>query len=130
MKWLDGMTLALGAVRAQKLRSALTMLGMIFGVGAVIAMMSIGAGAEKRAMEMIERMGVRNILVRGKQSIKRDDLEYMLGKALSPELIHRFAEYTAQFSLAGIKAVGEGRPKEVDVRVAEEVTCGAVVVAD
>jgi AcrR family transcriptional regulator len=49
---------------------------------------------------------------RGLLTIKRDDLEYMLGKALSPELIHRFAEHTAEFSLAGIKAVGEGRRAE------------------
>ena len=40
------------------------MLGMIFGVGAVIAMLSIGAGAELQAMEMIDRMGLRNMLVR------------------------------------------------------------------
>jgi len=40
------------------------MLGMIFGVGAVIAMLSIGAGAEKQAMEMIDRLGARNVLIR------------------------------------------------------------------
>jgi len=37
---------ALGDLATHKLRSALTMLGMIFGVGAVIAMLSIGAGAD------------------------------------------------------------------------------------
>ena len=55
---------ALDNLRAHKLRSALTMLGMIFGVGAVIAMLSIGAGAERQALEMIERLGLRNVLVR------------------------------------------------------------------
>ncbi len=50
-----------------RLRSALTMLGMIFGVGAVISMLSIGSGAERQAMEMIERLGPRNVLVRAKQ---------------------------------------------------------------
>jgi putative ABC transport system permease protein len=40
------------------------MLGMIFGVAAVIAMLAIGAGAERRALEMIERLGSRNVLVR------------------------------------------------------------------
>jgi putative ABC transport system permease protein len=57
---------ALASLAAHKLRSALTMLGMIFGVGAVIAMMSIGAGAERQAMATIERLGLRNVLVRAK----------------------------------------------------------------
>jgi len=39
-------------------------------------------------------------------TIKRDDLEYMLGQPLSPDLTHRFAEHIADFSLAGIEAVG------------------------
>jgi putative ABC transport system permease protein len=55
---------ALHNLAAHKLRSLLTMLGMIFGVGAVIAMLSIGAGAELQAMDMIDRMGLRNVLVR------------------------------------------------------------------
>ena len=55
---------AAGNLAAHKLRSALTMLGMIFGVGAVIAMLSIGAGAERQALGMIERLGLRNVLVR------------------------------------------------------------------
>ena len=55
---------AAGNLAAHKLRSALTMLGMIFGVGAVIAMLSIGAGAEQQALGTIERLGLRNVLVR------------------------------------------------------------------
>ncbi len=47
-----------------KLRAALSMLGIVFGVGAVISMLSIGAGAEQEAMAMIERLGVDNVLVR------------------------------------------------------------------
>ena len=39
-------------------------------------------------------------------TVKRDDLEYMLGAPLSPELIERLAGHIAGFSLAGIKAVG------------------------
>jgi putative ABC transport system permease protein len=55
---------ALGNLSAHKLRSALTMLGMIFGVGAVIAMLSIGAGAERQALAMIEQLGLHNVIVR------------------------------------------------------------------
>ncbi len=60
----DAFGTAIENLSTHKLRSVLTMLGMIFGVGAVIAMLSIGEGAERQAMEMIERLGVRNILVR------------------------------------------------------------------
>jgi putative ABC transport system permease protein len=55
------------SLRAHKLRSLLTVLGIIFGVGAVIAMLSIGAGAEKQALAMIDTMGVRNIIVTAKE---------------------------------------------------------------
>jgi putative ABC transport system permease protein len=69
------------SLAGHKLRSALTMLGMIFGVGAVIAMLSIGAGAERQAMEMIERMGLRNVLVRARE-LDREELEEVRKKSL------------------------------------------------
>ena len=49
-----------------RLRTFLTLLGMIFGVGAVIAMVSVGEGAEKEALQLIESMGLRNVLVEEK----------------------------------------------------------------
>ena len=81
MNSLEAMRDALANLAAHKLRSSLTMLGMIFGVGAVIAMLSIGGGAERQAMEMIERMGLHNILVRTK-SLKKDELEEIRKKSL------------------------------------------------
>ena len=55
----DAITELLG----QKLRTFLTMLGMIFGVGSVIAMLNIGEGAENEALKLIDSMGVNNIIV-------------------------------------------------------------------
>ena len=52
---------ALETLSAHKLRSSLTMLGMMFGVGAVISMLSIGAGAERRALSIIDKLGLRNV---------------------------------------------------------------------
>src|SRR4051794_23236492 len=72
---------ALDNLAAHKLRSALTMLGMIFGVGAVIAMMSIGAGAERQALASIERLGLHNVLVRAK-TYKDDELREIRQKSL------------------------------------------------
>jgi putative ABC transport system permease protein len=44
------------------------MLGMIFGVAAVVSMLSIGAGARQRVMAIIEQMGVRNLIVEARES--------------------------------------------------------------
>ena len=54
---------ALDAVFANKLRSVLTALGIIFGVGAVIAMLAIGNGAQKEILDQIKLVGVNNIVI-------------------------------------------------------------------
>jgi putative ABC transport system permease protein len=51
-------------LKLHKLRSALTMLGIIFGVCSVIAMLAIGEGASYEAQEAIKRLGSNNILIR------------------------------------------------------------------
>ncbi len=68
-------------ISSHKLRSALTMLGIVFGVGAVIAMLSIGAGAEQQALETISRLGLHNVVVRSKK-LKDDDLREIRSKSL------------------------------------------------
>jgi putative ABC transport system permease protein len=55
--------IALEAVLANKVRSLLTGLGIIFGVAAVIAMMAIGAGAQEEVLEQIKLVGVNNIVI-------------------------------------------------------------------
>ena len=47
-----------------KLRSVLTMLGIIFGVCSVIAMLAIGEGASYQAQEEIKKLGSQNIILR------------------------------------------------------------------
>ncbi len=51
------------------------MLGMIFGVGAVVAMLAIGEGAEGEALALIERLGIRNVVVEAKDFDRQDLLE-------------------------------------------------------
>ncbi len=60
---LANFNIALDAVMANKLRSLLTGLGIIFGVAAVIAMMAIGSGAQEEILEQIKLVGVNNIVV-------------------------------------------------------------------
>jgi putative ABC transport system permease protein len=55
--------IAVRSLRVNKLRSALTMLGIIIGVGAVIAMVAVGAGAQARVAEQIQSLGSNLIIV-------------------------------------------------------------------
>jgi putative ABC transport system permease protein len=56
---------------AHKLRSLLTMLGVIFGIASVISMVSIGAGARQEALEQIKLMGV-NVIQTNRKSLSGD----------------------------------------------------------
>src|SRR6202171_2928955 len=62
-KVLQAMKIAFRALQINKMRSALTMLGIIIGVGAVIAMVSVGSGATARIQEQIASIGSNVIIV-------------------------------------------------------------------
>ena len=62
-KVIPAMKIAFRALRINKLRSALTMLGIIIGVGAVIAMVAVGSGATQRIQEQIASIGSNVIMV-------------------------------------------------------------------
>jgi putative ABC transport system permease protein len=85
MNLLEAFRSALGGVSAHKLRSGLTMLGIMFGVGAVIAMLSIGAGAALEAQALIDRLGMRNVLVRARQ-LRPDEMREARKKSLGVSL--------------------------------------------
>jgi len=72
---------SLESLRSHALRSALSMLGIIFGVGAVIAMLSIGAGAEREALETIDAMGLRNVIVKDKVFERENDKQEIRRKS-------------------------------------------------
>ena len=63
MNPLQSARVALRALRVNMLRSVLTMLGIIIGVGAVIAMVGVGAGAQARVAEQIQSLGSNLIIV-------------------------------------------------------------------
>jgi putative ABC transport system permease protein len=73
-QFLPDLNLALQNLLSRKLRSLLTMLGMIFGVGAVVSMLSIGAGAQQQVLAFIEQLGVRNLIVEAKDIPNTDEL--------------------------------------------------------
>jgi putative ABC transport system permease protein len=57
-----------------KLRSLLTMLGVVFGVGSVVAMLSVGEGASKEALEQIRKLGSNNIIISSVKSAEEEAL--------------------------------------------------------
>ncbi len=64
MNLLRTIELALKSLMLHKLRSGLTMLGIVFGVFSVIAMLAIGEGASQQAQEQVLKLGATNIIVR------------------------------------------------------------------
>ena len=60
---LASLWIALRALMVNKMRSALTMLGIIIGVGAVIAMVAVGTGAKQRIADQIASMGSNLLIV-------------------------------------------------------------------
>ncbi len=81
------LVMGIASLFAHKLRSLLTMLGMIFGVGAVVAMLSITAGAQKEMMSFIDQLGVNNIIVEAHEAVDRNELQTV--RAVSPGLSFR-----------------------------------------
>ncbi len=74
-QWLPDLAFGFENLASHKLRSLLTMLGMIFGVAAVVAMLSIGAGAQQKVMAFIEQLGVRNLIVESKEARNEQELQ-------------------------------------------------------
>ena len=64
---------AFANLRAQKTRTLLTALGIVFGVGSVIGMLAIGAGAREESLRFIEQLGVRNILIDSRPTMSREE---------------------------------------------------------
>src|ERR1700738_2498656 len=63
MSPLESLRIATRALRVNKLRSALTVLGIVVGVAAVVCMVSVGAGAQAEVSEKIRTLGANLLLV-------------------------------------------------------------------
>lgn len=102
--------IALDAVIANRLRSVLTALGIIFGVAAVIAMLAIGNGAQQEILEQIKLVGVNNIVVKPVVEQKEEslagggDAEAKEKKKFSPGLTNRDVQSIKEV-IPGIKKI-------------------------
>ena len=104
---LDGLYHALEQLRQHKLRTSLTLLGMIFGVGAVIAMLSIGEGAEQESLRLIETMGVRNILIQSRD--------------FDQETLKEIRKHSVGLSHSDVRAIEQTLPNVVAVSAEKKV---------
>ncbi len=110
MEFLQTLKIALRALRTNKMRSFLTMLGIIIGIAAVIAMMAVGAGARHVISQQIASIGSNIILVipgsttsgglrsgsGGTQTLTSDDVRAMINELPSVETAAPTVRSTAQ----------------------------------
>ncbi len=101
MSPLESLRVALAALTDNKLRSVLTLLGMVIGVGAVISVMSIGRGSSAAITEQIESIGSNLIFVRAAASFQGgvrgaqgsaatltlDDAQALADSVLTPDVL-------------------------------------------
>ena len=71
-KLIRNILLGIENLLLHKLRSFLTILGVIFGVGSVVAMLSVGEGASKEALEQIRKLGSNNIIITSTKSMEEE----------------------------------------------------------
>jgi len=130
--FVQSMRMALRSLSANKTRSALTMLGIVIGVGAVIAMLSIGRGAQAAISSQIESIGTNLLFVRPgavqqggvrqeagtAQSLTYEDAQALVGlpdvTAVAPE-VDTFGQFVYQSQNSRTRVLGV-TPEYLDVR--------------
>src|SRR5580765_6174325 len=105
-QWLPDLAFGFENLATHKLRSLLTMLGMIFGVAAVVAMLSIGAGAQQKVMAFIEQLGVRNLIIEAKEAVNWQGMEKV--RRISPGLT--LSDY--ETLRKGVPGIEESTPRK------------------
>lgn len=108
-----------------KLRSFLTMLGMVFGVGSVIAMLAIGEGASREALERIRRLGSHNIMLVTKKPPDNENKQQKSAWLSIYGLLYQDADRIAATiptvdSVVSVKSLvkpGKFRDRQEDLRV-------------
>jgi putative ABC transport system permease protein len=105
-RYLADFLLAADNLRAQKTRTFLTALGIVFGVGSVIGMLAIGAGAREESLRFIEQLGVRNVLIDSRAATSQEELQQR--RRASPGLTERDVRIL-QSNIAGLEILSARR---------------------
>lgn len=124
MEFQENIRVAISGLIEHKFRSFLTMLGIIFGVASVIAMLSIGEGAKREAIAKYQDLGVNNIIVREK-NLTDDELEEVRAK-FSQGLSLTDAEVIRNI-VPGVKKIACQAEIDTDVKYADQSSRSTVI---
>ncbi len=127
MQYSESLRIGVRSILVHKLRSFLTTLGVIFGVAAVISMLSIGEGAKREAIAQIKLLGTNNIRVNHLKLTgeKAEEAEKKLSRGLTyhdGQLIRA--------NLPNVKGVTPLRFVEIEVMMGNKESTGRVVGTD
>ena len=103
---LSDLSQAAANLYAQKTRTLLTALGIVFGVGSVIGMLAIGSGAKEESLRFIEQLGVRNVLIDARPTTSRE--EFQQRRRSSPGLSDRDVRILAA-NIEGLETISARR---------------------
>jgi putative ABC transport system permease protein len=123
-RYFHDIIIALESILANKLKSILTALGIIFGVAAVISMLAIGNGAQQEILEQMKMVGVNNIVI---TPIVTPAGEGSSGEAASGENKQK-AKFSPGLTLKDAEAIGEILPTVK--RISPEISMISYVVYD
>lgn len=119
--------LGIKSLLLHKLRSALTTLGILFGVSSVIAMLAVGEGASAEALERIKAMGSNNIMLRSRKPPQTEQSSSQsVWSAIEYGLRYKDAEQIAA-TIPDAKHVVSVRQNPTDLRVGSFWMSGVVI---
>jgi putative ABC transport system permease protein len=118
-RYFHDIVIAVESILANKLRSLLTGLGIIFGVAAVISMLAIGNGAQQEILEQIKMVGVNNIMI-------TPIVEPEEGNSDSEEENKEKSKFSPGLNLADVEAIQQVLPTVH--RISPEVALNSYVV--
>lgn len=95
--WWQAVRLAINNLRLRRMRSALALLGVILGVGSVIAMLAIGEGSKAKALEQIQALGATNVIVKSVKPGTRQQAAEEEGTA-GQRRVSRVVEYGLKYA--------------------------------
>jgi len=124
MQFAENISLAALGLIDHKVRSFLTMLGIIFGTASVIAMVSIGEGAKKQAIAKYQDLGISNIIVRDKDLTEKE-LEEVRMK-FSQGLSFKDAD-VIQKIVPGVEDIAPQAEKKMDAKVGDKASKATVI---
>ena len=111
MNWLECFVVGLKGLLVHKGRAALSMLGIIFGVGAVVAAVSVSLGAEQEFQKQLRAMGTNTIVIDWTVEKKRP--ETLVGRGLSVREVEALVAGARPRPKPGVRRAP--RPKDVHV---------------